>query len=150
MSKKILVTGGAGFIGSNLVVQLVKEGYFVRVLDNLNPQVHGLNKNTSYTYQLIKDKVDFIEGDILSKKNVFDALGGMDVLIHMAAETGTGRSMYDVTLHTEANINGLANLYEQIYMKKSIFIYSKFGWFANFLHQVCSFHKQAFFSIKNV
>lgn len=118
MSKKILVTGGAGFIGSNLVVQLVKQGYFVRVLDNLNPQVHGLNKNTSYTYQLIKDKVEFIQGDILSKSDVSVALKDIDVLIHMAAETGTGQSMYDITLHTNSNINGLANIYEQIIKDK--------------------------------
>jgi dTDP-L-rhamnose 4-epimerase len=106
MNKKILITGGAGFIGSSLALKLTEQGHVVRVLDSLSEQVHGVDFTKSFTYKLIKDKVEFIKGNILSVPDVIKSLQGINILIHMAAETGTGQSMYDVTLHTNSNING--------------------------------------------
>ena len=62
--KKVLITGGAGFIGSNLALKLKDKGYEVVVLDNLSKQIHGENPEKSYTYSLIKDKVKFIKGNV--------------------------------------------------------------------------------------
>lgn len=68
--KNILITGGAGFIGSNLSLKLISKGYKITVLDSLSPQIHGDNpKETSPLYQSIKDKVKFIEGTVTSKED---------------------------------------------------------------------------------
>ena len=62
---KVLITGGAGFIGSNIALKLIKKGYSVTVLDSLSEQIHGVNpEKTSPLYQSIKDKVKFIKGDV--------------------------------------------------------------------------------------
>lgn len=109
--KNILITGGAGFIGSNLALQLIKKGYQVRVLDNLSPQVHGNNpRETSPLYQSILNEVDFIEGSVTSKKDWRKALKGQDAVIHLAAETGTGQSMYQIHKYSYVNIQGTSNL----------------------------------------
>ncbi|HEX7356130.1 MAG TPA: NAD-dependent epimerase/dehydratase family protein, partial [Ignavibacteriaceae bacterium] len=87
--KNILITGGAGFIGSNLSLKLIEKGYNVTVLDNLSPQIHGENaQETSFLYLSIKDKVKFIKGDVTSKIDWIKALKDQDAIIHLAAETG--------------------------------------------------------------
>ena len=92
--KNILITGGAGFIGSNLALKLISKGYVVTVLDNLSPQIHGENpEKTSPLYQSIKDKVNFIKGTVTSRENWEIALKGKDAVVHYAAETGTGQSI---------------------------------------------------------
>lgn len=101
--KNILITGGAGFIGSNLALKLRDKGYNVRVLDNLSPQIHSEN---SPLYESIKDKVDFIKGSVLVYDDWKKALEGMDVVVHLAAETGTGQSMYEIERYTDVNIKG--------------------------------------------
>ena len=69
--KNILITGGAGFIGSRLALRLLKEGYSVTVLDNLSLQIHGENpENDSPLYQSISGKVDFIKGDITNRNDL--------------------------------------------------------------------------------
>lgn len=103
---RILITGGAGFIGSRLAVKLVEKGYQVTVLDNLSPQIHGDDYNKSPLYSSIKDKVDFIPGTVLSKSDWLKALKGVDAVIHLAAETGTGQSMYEIERYTDVNIKG--------------------------------------------
>ncbi len=101
--KKVLITGGAGFIGSNLSLKLIEKGYEVTVLDNLSPQIHG---EYSPLYESIKDKVNFIKGTVLSYDDWKKALDGTDVVVHLAAETGTGQSMYEIEKYTDVNIKG--------------------------------------------
>lgn len=105
----MLITGGAGFIGSNLAMELIKKGYSVTVLDNLSPQVHGSDPlNTSQLYLNIKEKVHFIQGSVTLKEDWEKALRGQDVIVHLAAETGTGQSMYEIQKYVDVNINGTA------------------------------------------
>ncbi|TCN56375.1 NAD-dependent epimerase/dehydratase family protein [Flavobacterium circumlabens] len=107
--KNILITGGAGFIGSNLSLQLINKGYSITVLDNLSTQIHGEDpKVTSPLYKSIKDKVTFIEGTVTSRADWEKALRNQDVVVHFAAETGTGQSMYCIEKYTEVNIQGTA------------------------------------------
>jgi dTDP-L-rhamnose 4-epimerase len=101
--KNILITGGAGFIGSNLSLKLIEKGCSVTVLDNLSPQIHGEN---SPLYNSIKDKVRFIKGTVLCYDDWKNALDGIDVVVHLAAETGTGQSMYEIEKYTDVNIKG--------------------------------------------
>lgn len=105
--KNILITGGAGFIGSNLALKLMSKGYNVTVLDNLSPQIHGEKaQETSPLYLSIKDKVNFIEGTVTSKADWIKAISGQDAIVHLAAETGTGQSMYEVQKYIDVNIGG--------------------------------------------
>jgi dTDP-L-rhamnose 4-epimerase len=107
--KNILITGGAGFIGSNLALNLIDRGYKVRVLDNLSPQIHGATpESSSSLFQSIADKVDFIFGTVSSKNDWLNAIEGQDAIIHLAAETGTGQSMYEIHKYTDINITGTA------------------------------------------
>ena len=95
--KKILITGGAGFIGSNLALKLVKENYEVTVLDNLSTQIHGEDpEKTSPLYNSIKNKVKFILGDVQEKETLENCIKNQDIIVHLAAETGTGQSMYQI------------------------------------------------------
>ena len=107
--KNILITGGAGFIGSNLTINLVKKGYNVTILDNLSQQIHGKNQD-SPLYKSIKDISNFILGDVCNKSDWEKALKGQDAVIHLAAETGTGQSMYAISRYNEINIIGTSYL----------------------------------------
>ncbi|MFD0939088.1 NAD-dependent epimerase/dehydratase family protein [Pedobacter boryungensis] len=107
----ILITGGAGFIGSNLALKLIDKGHKITVLDSLSPQIHGDNaEETSPLYKSIKDKVNFIKGSVTSKDDWKNAVNGQDVIVHYAAETGTGQSMYEIQKYVDVNINGTAIL----------------------------------------
>ena len=109
MSKNILITGGAGFIGSKLSLKLIDKGYNVTVLDSLSPQIHGNDPaKTSPLYQSIRDKVKFIAGTVTSRENLREAINGQDVVVHFAAETGTGQSMYEIHKYVDVNITGTA------------------------------------------
>ncbi len=110
MVKNILITGGAGFIGSNLSLKLIERGYKVRVLDNLSAQIHGEDAFLSPLYLSIKDKVEFIEGDVRNLDDWKTALKSQDAIIHLAAETGTGQSMYEIERYVNVNIRGTAIL----------------------------------------
>lgn len=105
MNRKVLITGGAGFIGSNLALKLVAQGYEVTVLDNLSEQIHGTHSDLLNT---IIDKVNFIQGDVRNREDWVKALKGQEVVVHLAAETGTGQSMYEVQKYVDVNINGTA------------------------------------------
>lgn len=107
----VLITGGAGFIGSNLALKLISKNYNVTVLDNLSPQIHGDDPDrTSPLYNSIKNKVKFIKGTITSKEDWLNALNGQDCVVHLAAETGTGQSMYEIQKYVDINIGGTALL----------------------------------------
>ena len=109
--KNILITGGAGFIGSNLALKLIEEGFDVTVLDNLSHQIHGDNpESDSSLYRSIQDKVKFIRGTVTKRNDWNKALKDQDVVVHFAAETGTGQSMYEIQKYVDVNINGTALL----------------------------------------
>ena len=104
--KNILISGGAGFIGSRLALELIKRGYRVRVLDNMSEQIHGSDYKTSPLYCSIAGKVDFVLGDVRNKNDWTGALENIDAVVHLAAETGTGQSMYEIEKYTDVNIKG--------------------------------------------
>lgn len=109
--KNILITGGAGFIGSNLALRLIDKGYNVTVLDTLSLQIHGEDaENNSFLFLRIKDKVKFIKGTVTSKEDWTKAIEGQDAVVHYAAETGTGQSMYEIEKYISVNIGGTAIL----------------------------------------
>lgn len=118
--KHILITGGAGFIGSNVALKLLDNGITVTVLDNLSPQVHGEDPNdTSPLYNNIKDRVNFIKGTVTSRDDWRKALVGVDAVLHLAAETGTGQSMYDIEKYVNINIGGTAILLDILTNEKT-------------------------------
>lgn len=105
----VLITGGAGFIGSNLGLKLVEKGYNVTVLDVLSPQIHGDDaEQESFLFLKIKNKVTFIKGCVTSRSDWEKAIQNQDAIIHLAAETGTGQSMYEIEKYTHVNIGGTA------------------------------------------
>lgn len=105
----ILITGGAGFIGSNLAVKLIEKGYNITILDNLSTQIHGQNPETeSPLYASIKNSVTFIKGSVTKVEDWKKAIRNQNVIVHFAAETGTGQSMYEISKYVDVNINGTA------------------------------------------
>jgi dTDP-L-rhamnose 4-epimerase len=109
--KEVLVTGGAGFIGSHLADELLAHGYRVKVLDVLHPQVHGEGrKRPAY----LDRKVELIAGDVCDKVAVRRALEGVDAVFHFAAAVGVGQSMYEVAHYTRVNDLGTAVLLEAL------------------------------------
>lgn len=109
--EKILITGGAGFIGSNLALALLKKGHQVTVLDNLSEQIHGKNpEETSPLYLSIKDEVHFIKGTVACRETLREAIADNTIIVHLAAETGTGQSMYEIQHYTDINIGATALL----------------------------------------
>jgi len=107
MEKKILVTGGAGFIGSYLVDKLIELGYEVMVFDNLEPQVHGDGQKIP---KYLNKECEFIKGDIRNRDELKKALKDREIVFHQAAAVGVGQSMYEINKYTEVNILGTSNL----------------------------------------
>lgn len=110
MMKNILITGGAGFIGSTIALKLIEQGCNVTVLDCLTEQIHGKNPDNSELYNRIKGKVNFYQGTVTSREDWQNTLAGQDAVIHLAAETGTGQSMYEIYKYCNTNIGGTAIL----------------------------------------
>ena len=111
MQKKVLITGGAGFIGSHLADELINKGYSVRALDNLSEQVHGENaKRPEY----LNPQVELQIGDVRDKDAVVKALEGVDAVFHLAAMVGVGQSMYQIKDYTDVNNVGTAVLMEAL------------------------------------
>jgi dTDP-L-rhamnose 4-epimerase len=111
MAKKVLITGGAGFVGSHLADELLDCGYSVRVLDNLAPQVHGTRaRRPSY----LAGEVEFIRGDVRDHEAVSRALEGVHSVFHFAAVVGVGQSMYEIANYTDNNSQGTAVLLETL------------------------------------
>ena len=110
MGQRILVTGGAGFVGSHLVEALLRDGHTVRVVDALVPQVHGTARTPRY---LPKD-VAFTRADVRRSQTWQRALKGVRVVFHLAAEVGVGQSMYEITKYLEANTIGTSVMWQEL------------------------------------
>ena len=108
---KVLVTGGAGFIGSHIVDGLISKGHEVRILDNLDPQVHGKKQKPP---EYLNKKAEFLKGDVRDKKDLKKALDGVDVVFHEAAAVGVGQSMYMIDYYVDVNCRGTGMLLEEI------------------------------------
>ncbi len=107
-NKQVLITGGAGFIGRGLSRALLAQGDHVRILDSFGPQTHATDRLPDDLAQ----NVDLIRGDVRDRDAVKRALFGVDVVVHLAAETGTGQSMYEIERYFSVNVQGTANLLE--------------------------------------
>src|ERR1700761_5465367 len=115
MQKHILITGGAGFIGSHVANELLKNGYRVRVLDSLVQQVHGPDRRRpSY----LSTEVELHLGDIRDAAAVRHALEGIDSVIHLVSLVGVGQSMYQIADYTSVNNWGTAVLFEELSSKR--------------------------------
>ncbi|HEU0045010.1 SDR family NAD(P)-dependent oxidoreductase [Sphingomonas sp.] len=110
MSERILVTGGAGFIGRFVVEELLRRGNSVRVFDSLIPQVHGAVNGS----KMLNKEAELVRGDVRDDDAVSRALDGVDSVIHLAAEVGVGQSMYEVERYTSTNDVGTAVLFEKL------------------------------------
>lgn len=115
MRNRVLITGGAGFIGSRLARRLLTEGFEVSILDNFSPQIHGENHELP---EDIRGSVRLHRGDVRDLDLCEKALAGQQVLVHLAAETGTGQSMYCIRHYTDVNIGATSGLIELILAKK--------------------------------
>jgi len=111
MKEKVLVTGGAGFIGSFIVDELVRRGHTVRILDDLEPQVHGPER-TAPDY--LNPDAEFIKADIRDTDAVQRALDGVEIVFHEAALVGVGQSMYQIRRYTDTNATGAASVLDAI------------------------------------
>ncbi len=114
LTKYILITGGAGFIGSRLANVLIASGYKVRVLDNLSPQIHGETPDDSPLFLSLHHEVEFIKGSVTNRDDLVKALKHIDTVVHLAAETGTGQSMYAINHYSDVNISGTALMLDLI------------------------------------
>jgi dTDP-L-rhamnose 4-epimerase len=108
---KILVTGGAGFIGSHLAEELIVRGHAVRVLDSMVEQVHG---PAAHRPAYLHPAVEFVRGDVRDVATLRRALDGVEVIFHEAAEVGVGQSMYEVTRYVGGNTYATAVLLEML------------------------------------
>ncbi|MBK6264974.1 NAD-dependent epimerase/dehydratase family protein [Marivirga sp. S37H4] len=114
MKKRVLITGGAGFIGSHLADELIAYGYNVRALDNLSEQVHGTPARRP---EYLHPEVELIVGDVRDELAVLEALRDVDIVFHFAAMVGVGQSMYQVKEYTEVNNFGTSVLLEALVEK---------------------------------
>lgn len=116
MKKTILITGGAGFIGSHVADELLVSGYRVRILDNLEAQVHGPERQPP---DYLNSEIELREGDVRDPEAVAQALEGVSGVFHFAARVGVGQSMYEIEPYLDANVRGTAVLLEQL-MKRPV------------------------------
>jgi dTDP-L-rhamnose 4-epimerase len=107
----ILITGGAGFIGSHLADDLIRRGHQVRALDILTPQVHGAD---AVRPDYLHPAVELVQGDVRDARTMRRALEGIDVVYHFAAAVGVGQSMYEVDHYTSTNNLGTAVLLQEL------------------------------------
>jgi dTDP-L-rhamnose 4-epimerase len=111
MSHKVLITGGAGFIGSHLTDELIRQGYSVRILDNLCEQVHGPSATVP---DYLNREAEFIHGDVCDPAALASALKGVRSVVHLAAAVGVGQSMYEMEKYMRTNTMGTAVLLQRL------------------------------------
>ena len=104
---KVLITGGAGFIGSHLADALVREGHRVIIFDNLTPEVHGTRGRVP---AYLSQETTFVRGDVRNRNSLGSVIQTVDVIFHLAALTGVGQSMLEIARYVETNVLGTANL----------------------------------------
>ena len=113
----VLITGGAGFIGSHLASLLIEQGMTLRILDPLSAQIHGeLPHGLDW---LANSRIDYVRGSVTDRRAVEAALSGVRYVVHLAAETGTGQSMYEISKYSYANIQGTAQLLDVLASSRS-------------------------------
>lgn len=111
MPQHVLITGGAGFIGSRLARRFAEAGHSVVVLDSLLPQVHGPDPlENSPLVKSLAGVAEVSHGTVTSTSDLRDALHGVNIVVHLAAETGTGQSMYEIDRYVETNVGGTGKL----------------------------------------
>ena len=110
MNKRVLLTGGAGFIGSYVADLLLTNGHSVVVFDNLCPQVHPSGERPDY----LSTDAELIAGDIRDPQAVARAIKGVDAVVHLASAVGVGQSMYEIVSYTQINDVGTAVLLEAL------------------------------------
>lgn len=106
---KILITGGAGFIGSNLTPKLHALGHEVTILDSLAEQIHGTGAVFS---EHLTNAARCVKGSVIDREILKSCLRGQEIIIHLAAETGTGQSMYDIERYSQVNIQATSLLFD--------------------------------------
>ena len=109
--KNVLITGGAGFIGSHLADELLRAGHRVRALDDLSPQVHG---RARLRPEYLSPEVELVVADVRDASAVARALDGVEAVFHFAARVGVGQSMYRIAEYTDVNARGTATLLEAL------------------------------------
>ena len=112
----VLITGGAGFIGSHLADRLLREGHAVRALDDLDPQVHPAGGRPGY----LDPDVELVAADVRDRDAVRRALDGVDTVVHFAAAVGVGQSMYEIERYTSINAIGAAVLLEEVVERRDV------------------------------
>jgi dTDP-L-rhamnose 4-epimerase len=113
LSERILLTGGAGFIGSHLARHLLHQGHEVRALDRLDPEVHNGRERLAY----LDDEVELIAGDVRDPIAVAEALEDVDAVVHLAARDGAGQSMHEIAYYCSVNTVGTAVLLDALMAK---------------------------------
>ena len=108
--RSVLITGGAGFIGLSLTKKLLEAGYNIINVDSLSEQIHGPNPSAQMIFGPIFDEIEFIEGDVRDRSLMESLMNRIDTIVHLAAETGTGQSMYDIYKYSDVNIGGTSLL----------------------------------------
>jgi dTDP-L-rhamnose 4-epimerase len=115
MPEKVLITGGAGFIGSHLADALLTAGHHVTILDVLHPQVHGEAQQAPV---YLNPEIQLIKGDVRDGRALQAALSRQTIIFHFAAHTGVGQSMYQIHDYLDVNVGGTAKLLEQLIQKR--------------------------------
>ncbi len=113
-AERVLITGGLGFIGMNVASLLVEQGRQVRLFDNLSPQIHGAVPNLSLLPLLRSANVEVVRGDVCRPDDWEAVLADVSCVVHLAAETGTAQSMYEISRYTETNVGGTALLLDYL------------------------------------
>src|SRR5690349_17525222 len=114
MGKQVLVTGGAGFVGSHLCDSLLEAGHKVRAFDSLTPQVHGESLP-----DYLSSEVELVRGDMRDASAVAAALEGVEIVFHLAAAVGVGQSMYEIAHYMGVNTQGTAVLLQELLNRRS-------------------------------